>query len=110
MYGMSAAANGTGAGHWTGELLLDLRNGRDWSTGDAELSVRRDTVVLRHQGRGLAVLDRELFADWLSLAEPEPLAVDDVVWQVQVGITFMTVGHSWYRVGAESLSTLVGVI
>lgn len=107
---MDTAAHDTRSGQWTGELLLDLRNGRDWSVGDAELSLRRDTVVLRHQGRGLAVLDREVFADWLAQPEPEPLAVDDVVWQVQVGVTFMTVADSWYRVGPESLATLVAVI
>ena len=107
---METAAHDVRAGQWTGELLLDLRNGRDWSIGDAELSVRRDTVLLRHQGRNLAVLDRELFSAWLSHTNPDPLVVDDVVWQVQVGVTFMTVGHSWFRVGPESLATLVAVI
>ena len=107
---MDTAAHDTRSGQWTGELLLDLRNGRDWSIGEAELSIRRDTVVLRHQSRGLAIMDRELFADWLSHDDPSPLAVDDVVWRVQVGVTFMTVGHSWFRVVAESLSTLVAVI
>ncbi len=107
---MSVTTDNARPGEWTGELVLDLRNGRDWSVGEAEVSVRRDTVIVRHAGRGLAVMDRELFADWLSRADPQPLELDDVGWQVQVGVTFMTVGGSWFRVGAESLSTLVSVI
>jgi hypothetical protein len=95
---------------WTGELVLDLRNGQDWSAADAELSLRRDTVLLRHEGRNLAVLDRDLFRDWLIQTEPEPLMVDDVVWSVQVGITFMAAGKVAFRVSPESLSTLVSVI
>jgi hypothetical protein len=95
---------------WTGELLLELRNGRDWSVGDAQLSLRRDTVVLHHAGRGLAVLDRDRFRDWLIDPEPDPLIVDDVVWSVQVGVTFMAAGASSFRVTSESLSILVSVI
>jgi hypothetical protein len=85
----------------TGDLVMDLRNGRDWSVGDAEISVRRDTVQLRHAGRGLAILDRDLFRSQLIQFDPEPLAVDDVVWSVHIGIiTFMACGNSTFRVGA----------
>ena len=95
---------------WMGELVLELRNGRDWSVGDAELSLQRDTVLLRHAGRGLAVLDRDRFRTWLLDPEPTPLMVDDVVWSVQVGVTFMLTGSASFRVTSESLSNLVAVI
>ncbi len=100
-------------GVWTGELVLELRNGRDWSVGDAEVSVRRDTVVLRHDGRCLAVLDRDQLRDWLTAAEPQPLAVDEAIWSVDTGSTFIAVmaGSSpRFRVTRESLADLVAVI
>ena len=46
---------------WTGELMIDLRNMRDWSVGDADLTVGRDTVIMRHGGRHLASMDRDHF-------------------------------------------------
>jgi hypothetical protein len=105
---------------WTGELLLELRNARDWSVGDAELSVRRETVIVHHADRSLAVMDRDLFRDWLHQSDPAPLDVDDVVWSVQLGMTFMSVGPAsfrqvegraaQFRVTPESLANLVLVI
>ena len=100
-------------GVWTGELVLELRNGRDWSIGGAEVSVRRDTVVLRHDGRCLAVLDRDQLRDWLTTTHPEPLVVDDAIWSVDTGSTFLAVlaGSSpRFRVTAESLANLVTVV
>jgi len=96
--------------NWTGELVLDLRNARDWSVGDAEISIRRDTVIVRHQGRGLATLDRDWFRNWLTQTEPEPYVVDDVVWTAQLGSTFITAGTAAFRVTPESLANLVAVI
>jgi hypothetical protein len=95
---------------WTGELVLDLRNGRNWSAGDAELSVHLDTVTLRHGERDLAILDRQRFRMWLLQAEPQPMRVDDVVWFTEFGITFMNTGAGSFRVTSESLSNLVAVI
>ena len=100
-------------GAWTGELVLELRSGNDWSIGDAEVSVRRDTVVLRHEGRCLAVLDRDQLRNWLTRAEPEPLAVDDAIWSVDTGTTFIAVmagSAPRFRVTSESLSNLVMVL
>jgi hypothetical protein len=95
---------------WTGELTLDLRNPRGWSVRAAELTVRRDTVVVRHEGRNLAVLDRDFFRRWLGEPEPVPYAVDDLVWSVQIGMTFMTSGSTTFRVEPDSLRELVAVI
>jgi hypothetical protein len=96
--------------HWTGELALDLRNGRNWPAGDAQLSVRRDTVIVRHAGRDVANLDRQRFRVWLLQVEPEPMRVDDVVWFTEFGVTFMNAGAGSFRVTAESLSHLIAVI
>ncbi len=98
---------------WTGELILELRNGRDWSVGDAEVSVRRDTVIVRHAERCIAVMDRDQFRDWLTTAEPCPLAQDDAIWSIQAGMTFLAVmsgSQAAFRVTPESLGNLVAVI
>jgi hypothetical protein len=95
---------------WTGEMTLELRNARNWSVQEAELSVRRDTVTLHHAGRDLANLDRQQFRAWLLQADPDPLHVDDVVWSTQFGTTFLSAGAGSFRVTPESLASLVMVI
>lgn len=98
---------------WTGELVLELRNGRDWSVGDAEVSVHRDTVIVRHVQRCIAVMDRDQFRAWLSTTDPGPLAHDDAIWSVQAGMTFLAVmsgSQAAFRVTPESLRNLVAVI
>lgn len=98
-------------GHWTGPLMLDIRNGRDWAAGTVEVSLGRDTVTVRHQGRMLAVLDRDRFRRWLMQVQPhDALAADEVVWSVQAGVTCMSVGPAVYTVTRESLANLVTVV
>ena len=95
---------------WTGQVILELCGGADQSVGEAELSLHRELVWLRHDGRALAVIDRDLFRGWLIQTEPAPLVVDDVVCSVQVGITFLATGTALFRVSPESLAMLVSVI
>ena len=98
---------------WTGELLLDLRDTHKWSPEEAELSVRFDTVIIRHRGLCTAVMDRAVLRDWLTHPQPGPLTVDDATWSVETGMTFLRVtpgGRSQFRITAESLALLVAVI
>jgi hypothetical protein len=95
---------------WTGELMIDLRNMRDWSVGDADLTVGRDTVIMRHGGRHLASMDRDHFRDFLTCADPEVYQVDEVKWTVSVGATCLETGHSFFTVHPDSVRQMVGVI
>lgn len=95
---------------WTGELLIDLRNMRDWSVGDASLTVGRDAVIMRFGGRHLASMDRVRFRDFLGRPDPDVYQVDDVRWTVSVGATCLETGHSFFTVHPDSMRQLVGVI
>jgi hypothetical protein len=99
-----------GALNWTGRLTLELRNGRDWAAGEAEVTLSRDTVDLCVHGRQLAVMDRDRLREWLTQAEPEPYAVDDLVWSVQLGATCLAAGTAFFTVTADSLGNLVAVV
>jgi hypothetical protein len=99
------------AGNWTGRLGLDVRNGRDWAAGALDLAVGRDTVTVRHQGRMLAVLDRDRFRDWLRRGgSTGVLQVDDTAWSVRSGVTCLSVGVATYTVTPESMANLMTVV
>lgn len=95
---------------WIGELVLDLRNGRNWAAGTADLSIRRDTIVVRLMGRELAVMDRDRLREWLTTPEPDPLAVDDAIWMAELGMTYLSAGQGLFRITTESLALLITVI
>ena len=95
---------------WTGELALELLNRRGWSVGPAELTLRPRSVVVRHDGHTLGVLDRDWFRRWLTQPQPDPYLVDELAWTVQLGITFLMTGTAVYRVAPETLKALVEVI
>ena len=96
-------------GLWTGPLHLDLRNARDWSVGELDVSIARDTVEVRHQGRSLAVLDRDYFREWIF--RPQfTYEVDDTVWTCELGVTVLHVGYSRFTVTADSMANLMTVI
>jgi hypothetical protein len=95
---------------WTGELVIGLRNLRDWSAGDADLTIGRDSVVMRHGGRHLACMDRSRFRDFLTSPAPDVYEVDEVRWTVSVGSTCVQTGQSFFAVHPDSVRALVGVI
>ena len=95
---------------WTGDVRLALRNGREWSAGVAELTLHIETVHVRHLGRSLAIADRERLAHWLTQTNPHPYAVDDITWSVELGLTFLTIGHTAFSIAPDSLARLVEVI
>lgn len=94
---------------WTGDLTLELRNGRDWSAGLLEIACRRDTLQVRHLGHTLAVLDRVGFGRWLS--NPRiPHTVDDTTWTMSGDVTVLSLRYATYSVRKESLDTLLQAI
>jgi hypothetical protein len=96
--------------HWTGRLDFDLRNGRGWRVGTVEIVVRTDIVTLWYGNRTLAVMDRDLFREWLIHPEM-PLEVDDVIWFMQDVLTCLTIDNSIsYAVPGSIVDYLVAII
>lgn len=95
---------------WTGDLVLELRNGRDWSSGVLDVGVHRDTVRVRHGGSLRAELDRDVFRDWLIHPNDTTLTVDDTVWFLDLGVVCVELRYVYYSVKAESISLLLQVI
>ena len=94
---------------WTGDVILELRNGRDWKTGSLEVGVHRDTLRVGHGGHTLAVVDRTAFRAWL-IHPSVPFEVDDVIWSTSVGITCLDLRYAHYTIDPASLAILLRVI
>ena len=95
---------------WTGRLDFDLLNGRGWRVATVEIVVRLDHVTLWSGNRTIAVMDRDLFGEWLFRPE-EVFEIDDVAWSVQGAHTCITLdGSRSYIVPEETVEQLRGVI
>jgi hypothetical protein len=95
---------------WTGRLEFDLLNGRGWRVGLIEVVIRIDIVTVWWANRTLAVMDRDLFGQWL-VSPVRVYPVDDVVWSVQGPHLCITIDNSTsYAVPEETLAELLGVI
>ncbi len=95
---------------WTGPIEFEMHNGRGWGIGTAELAVQRDLVLLRFADRVLAVMDRDRFREWL-IHPREPMAVDDVVWSVEAGVTCVTIdGRLYCSVPEIAVAAFVGLV
>lgn len=97
---------------WTGPLNLTVRNGRDWSSGNLELTVSVDIVEVRHLGRMLAVLDRDLWRSWLRLPDDDDqeMPVDDCRWTRHGGLVRCWSGLTGLRLDPEDVEHLRTVI
>ena len=96
--------------HWTGRLDFDLQNGRGWRVGTVEIVVRIDLLTLWYGNRTLAVMDRDLFREWL-IHPAEPLTIDDVIWFAQDELIGLTIdGSLSYAVPASIIDYLVAMI
>ena len=96
---------------WTGQLDVELRNGRNWSVGTIDIRLGLDTVSLWYHDRSLAVMDRDQFREWLFHPRGLIFEVDDVVWSVEAGVTCLTVGGTGqYTVTPESVRRLTVVV
>jgi hypothetical protein len=85
-----AAATAISARGWNGDLVFDLRNGRNWRVGTVRISLGRYRLTLAVDERTSAVIDRELFRLWL--ADPRaPFPVGGVTWSVRNDRTWLTV-------------------
>ena len=95
---------------WTGRTELDLINARGWRAGSVELDLHLDFLTVRHQGRTLAVIDRERFREWL-VHPREAMVADDVTWFTQTGLTCVTMNErSTYVVLSGGIGFLVAVM
>lgn len=95
---------------WTGDLTLELRNGRDWSSGALDVGVHRDTIHVRHGGATRAVLDRDGFRAWLIHPDVGPHTVDDTEWFMNLGVICVDLRYVRYTVRSESIALLLSVI
>jgi hypothetical protein len=95
---------------WTGRLDFDLKNERGWRVAAVEVITRIESVTVWSGSRTLAVMDRELFREWL-IHPRQPLEVDDVTWSVQGSDMCITMdGSASYVVPADTVRQLVAVI
>jgi hypothetical protein len=95
---------------WTGRLDFDLFNGRGWRVATVEVVVRIDNVTLWWANRTIAVMDRELFGQWLVRPD-RVFAIDDVVWSVQGPHTCITIDNGIsYAIPRDAVEQLLGVI
>jgi hypothetical protein len=101
---------GTPRSPWTGRLDFDLLNRLGWRVAIVEVVVRIESVTVWCGSRTLAVMDRELFREWL-VHPRRVLEIDDVSWSVQESCTCITIdGSAAHVVPAETVRDLVAVI
>ena len=99
---------------WTGRLEFDLTNGRGWRVGTVEIvlgtnHLGADHLALAFEGRPLAVIDRDIFREWLS-QPTKPLRIDDVVWSTHRALTCLTIpGNLTYVVADPVVQRLITV-
>jgi hypothetical protein len=96
---------------WTGNLDVGLINGRGFNCGVMVAKVAMDTVSLYQYDRSLAVMDRFVFREWLTLPHPEDFIVDDVRWVRRAATTFLTIRESArFRLNDQTTAYLKAVI
>ena len=94
----------------SGHTDFDLINARGWRIGSVEVDLRPNTLTLRFKNRLLAVMDRDRFREWL-VHPREVLAVDDVTWFTQTGLTCITIdGRSSYVIPGGCIGHLIAVV
>jgi hypothetical protein len=95
---------------WIGRMEFDLLNGRGWRVDTVEMVVRIDDISLWCGNRTIAVMDRELFGEWL-IHPRWPYEIDDVVWSVQDPYVCITIDSSTtYPVPHDTVQQLLGVV
>jgi hypothetical protein len=95
---------------WTGRLEFDVLNQRGWRIATLEIVVRIDIVTLWCANRTLAVMDRDLFGQWLVRPD-RAFAIDDVVWSAQGPHTCISIDNGpSYAVPRGTVEQLLGVI
>lgn len=97
-------------GLWTGPVLLELRNGRDWAAGHVEVEVGFDMLHVRYQGRSVAVIDRVELRAWFRHPQYPLFVIDDTRWTNHEGALYLTIGYSTFAVVPESLANLLALI
>jgi hypothetical protein len=95
---------------WTGRLDFDLQNSRGWRVATVEIIARIESVTVWCGSRTLAVMDRELFREWL-IHPRRAFEIDDVTWSVEDTCTCITIdGSLSHVVPPDTVRDLVAVI
>jgi hypothetical protein len=95
---------------WTGRVEFDLLSGRGWRVAVVEVVVRIESVTLWCGNRTLAVMDRDLFREWL-IHPRQGFEIDDVTWSAQNSDTCISIdGSIPYVVPQGTVQHLTAVI
>jgi hypothetical protein len=96
--------------HWTGRMEFDLSDAQGYRIGTVEIVIRIDHLSLWLGNRTLAVMDRDLFREWLIDPE-EPFGIDDVTWSMDDVGTLLTIDESaTYAIPNPVVQHLVQVV
>jgi len=96
--------------HWTGRMEFDLSDAQGWRIGTVEIVIRIDHLSLWFGNRTLAVMDRDLFREWL-VDPAEPFGIDDVTWSMDEVGTLLTIDDSaTYAIPNPVVQHLVQVV
>jgi hypothetical protein len=95
---------------WIGRMEFDLSDDQGWPIGTVEIVIRTDHLSLWFGNRTLAVMDRDLFREWL--VDPgEPFGIDDVTWSMDDDGTLLTIDESeTYAIPNPLVQHLVQVV
>jgi hypothetical protein len=95
---------------WTGRMEFDLSNDQGFPNGTVEVVVRIDHLSLWYGNRTLAVMDRDLFRQWL-IDPVKPFQIDDVMWSIDEEATHLTIDESVsYAIPPAIVEYLIAVV
>jgi hypothetical protein len=96
--------------HWTGRMEFDLSDAQGRRIGTVEIVIRIDHLSLWFGNRTLAVMDRDLFREWL-IDPAEPFGIDDVTWSMDEVGTLLTIDDAaTYAIPNPVVQHLVQVV
>lgn len=97
---------------FTGPITIPVSSMICSPAGQLELAVSWDIVEVRHLGRMLAVLDRDVWRSWLRLPDDDDheLSVDDVRWTRDDDIVNCWSGRTGLRLAPDDVEYLREVI
>ena len=96
--------------HWTGRMEFDLSDAQGRRIGTVEIVIRIDHLSLWFGNRTLAVMDRDLFREWL-IDPADPFGIDDVTWSMDEVGTLLTIDDAaTYAIPNPVVQHLVQVV
>jgi hypothetical protein len=90
---------------WTGYLEFPVVHGRGRSV-IVHLAVHLDDITFYVRDHTMAVMDRDLFRNWLHDHDPRTFQVDQVAWVVRASQVWITIQHSGVPIVSASHGTV----